>query len=86
MSETKVTRRGVYKDLTKSPHVFNSPCGDSFKFASAKKLEIYTRDVQKEIEKLDKALARHGLRDALPPEIVTMLHRYMYRVFYHAEG
>lgn len=86
MSETNVTRRGVYKDLTQSPHEFISPCGDSFKFPSAKKLEIYTRDVQKEIERLDKALARLGLLDALPPEIVQLLHRYTYRAFYNVEG
>ena len=81
MTEIK-TRRGVYKDLTKSPYVYESPYGDSFKFPSAKRLEIYTRDVEKEIERVRKALDRLNLLDQLPEEITSLIFRTVYKAFY----
>ncbi len=82
MEETKVSRRGVYKDLSLSPYEYVNPYGDIFKFPSQKKLEIYARDVSKEIEKVSKFLSTSGLADYLPGEIVQMLYRYTYRSFY----
>lgn len=76
--------RGVYYDLTKSPYVYETPYGDIFKFPSQKKLEIYTRDITKEIERLTKALARNGLVDMLPYEIIGTLYRFTYRAFYRS--
>ena len=78
----KVTRRGVYKDLDASPYEFHSPYGDSFKFSSAKKLEIYTRDIPGEIDRLTKALCRLDLPEYIPEEIVSLLYRKAHQAFY----
>lgn len=82
MQEPIKSRRGVYYDLDKSPYEFTSPYGDLFKFSSSKKLEIYTRDITKETERLTKVLDRNGLKQLLPDEIVQMLYRMAYRGFY----
>lgn len=76
------SRRGVYYDLTKSPYEYSSPYGDCFKFSSAKKLEIYTRDIQKELDKAEAFFNRHTLHDLLPVEIVDMIKRRIYRALY----
>lgn len=81
-NDAKVSRRGVYYDLTESPYEYNSPYGDSFKFSSAKKLEIYTRDVEKELTRADTFFARNGLGKLLPEEIRTMVRRAVYLAFY----
>ena len=54
MENTPVSRRGVYKDLSVSPYEFKSPYGDSFKFPSQKKLDIYTRDIDQELKRITK--------------------------------
>lgn len=82
MSEPIKTARGVYLDLTKSPYEYQTPYGDLFKFSSAKKLEIYTRDIVKEIARLEKLVERHGMGDFLPDEIIQLLTRAVYRAFY----
>lgn len=84
MSDVKKTRRGVYLDLNQSPYVCKSPYGDLFRFSSQKKLEIYTRDVEKEIKRLDDLLDRHNLRQHIPNEIVELLKRSVYKSFYHS--
>lgn len=76
------SRRGVYYDLSKSPYEFTSPYGDLFKFSSAKKLEIYTRDIQRELEKADAFFKRHTLNELLPVEIIDMIKRRIYRALY----
>lgn len=81
MSDVK-SRRGVYYDITKSPYEFTSPYGDCYKFSSKKKLEIYTRDIQKELDKADAFFDRHTLHDLLPVEIVDMIKRRIYRALY----
>ena len=83
MENTPVSRRGVYKDLSLSPYEYKSPYGDSFKFASQKKLDIYARDVQKELDRVSKFVSRLSLEDYLPWEIIQMLYRYTYHAFYH---
>ena len=82
MGKTPVSRRGVYRDLSLSPYEYESPYGDLFKFPSQKKLEIYARDVENEIAKINKALDRLEMREHLPFEIVMMLHRLVYHGFY----
>lgn len=82
MSDIVVSSRGVYYDLTKSPYEFNTPYGDLFKFSSAKKLEIYTRDVPKELKRLENVLDRHDMKDFLPCEIIQLLQRAVYKSFY----
>ena len=82
MAEPIKSRRGVYYDLTKSPYEYTTPYGDLFKFSSAKKLEIYARDVGKEIDRVSKLIARHDLADFIPHEIQHLLYRSMYKSFY----
>ncbi len=87
MGETPVSRRGVYKDLSLSPYEYKSPYGDLFKFSSQKKLDIYTRDIKKEKDRVAKFLTRQGLDEMLPCEIILMIYRYTYRGFYrNVEG
>lgn len=76
------SRRGVYYDLSKSPYEYKTPYGDLFKFSSAKKLEIYKREIPNEINRLYKLLERHEMGDFLPNEIVIMLVKAISRAFY----
>lgn len=76
------SKRGVYYDLTKSPYGYETPYGDLFRFSSQKKLEIYTRDIIKEIIRLDRLLERNDLLEFLPEEIVQLLYRSVYHAFY----
>lgn len=82
MSEDKVSRRGVYRDLSLSPYEYHSPYGDIFKFPSEKKLEMYARDIQKELDRITKTVERLQLEEYLPHEIIRLLHRSTYRAFY----
>lgn len=77
-----VSRRGVYYDLNKSPYEFTTPYGDLFKFSSAKKLEIYTRDIEKELNKVDKLIERNDLKSFVPDEIVQLIKKAVYECFY----
>lgn len=85
MPEKPITRRGVYKDLSLSPYEYESPYGDLFKFPSAKRLEIYSREIEKEIDRIDKALERTGAISFLPGEIVQLIYRSAYRGFYRKQ-
>lgn len=82
MSDGIVSRYGVYRDLTKSPYEYVSPYGDLFKFPSEKKLEIYTREIQKELDQVTKALNRLHLVDYIPGEITQLLYRSTYKALY----
>lgn len=81
-NDVRVSRRGVYYDLTLSPYEFNTPYGDLFKFSSKKKLDIYTRDIVKEIKRVDDLLERHDLEKLVPVEIVDLIKRSIYKSFY----
>lgn len=76
------TRRGVYLDLTQSPYEYRTPYGDLFKFSSAKKLEIYSRDVVKELDRINATLNRNQLSTLLPREICSFINRMVYKAFY----
>lgn len=82
MKNTPVSRYGVYRDLSLSPYEYETPYGDSFKFPSQKKLEVYARDVPKEIERITKTVDRLGLGDFIPGEIINLLYRSTYKAFY----
>ena len=87
MEKGVVSRYGVYRDLEKSPYGFHSPYGDLFKFRSQKKLEIYTRDIQKETDRVSKFVDHLGLDKHLPGEIIQLLYRATYKALYdHIEG
>lgn len=77
------SRRGVYYNLNKSPYEFTTPYGDSFKFPSEKKLEIYKRDIDKEVERINKALKRLDIDKRIPNEIVNLIMKEVYRAFYY---
>ena len=83
MSEKPVVSRyGVYRDLSQSPYEYESPYGDLFKFPSEKKLEIYTREIQTELDRVSKFVERLHLEDILPGEIVQLLYRSTYKALY----
>lgn len=82
MERPIVSARGVYYDLTKSPYEYKSPYGDCFKFSSAKKLEIYTRDIPKELKRIDALVERHGLKDFATRECLDVMYHAMYMAFY----
>lgn len=82
MADDIVSRRGVYRDLSLSPYEYTNPYGDLFKFSSAKKMEIYTRDIPKEMHRLDKLVERHDLAHLLPEDTLHQLRRAVYRSFY----
>ena len=80
--KTPISRRGVYYDLSVSPYEYITPYGEIFKFSSPKKLEIYTRDVLKEIERMNKLIDRYDLKSLIPDEIIQLLVRCVYKAFY----
>lgn len=82
MNEGVVSRYGVYRDLSQSPYEYESPYGDLFKFRSQKKLDIYRREIQKEIERVSKCIGRLGLEEYVPGEIVQLLYRSTYQALY----
>lgn len=82
MTDGKISRRGVYYDLSLSPYEFITPYGDKFKFSSAKKMEIYVRDVEKELKRIDAVFDRHDLRKIVPVEIIDLIRRKVYKAFY----
>lgn len=77
-----VSRRGVYYDLKKSPYEYKTPYGDLLKFSSKKKLEIYSRDIPKQIKRLDDLIVRYELEEFIPKEIYTLLVRGVHQSFY----
>ena len=82
MTEPIKSRRGVYYDLDKSPYEYTTPYGDLFKFSSKKKLEIYTRDIDKELERVNKFVKRNELERFIPDEIKLLIKRAVYKSFY----
>lgn len=82
MTGAKISRRGVYYDLTLSPYEVKTAYGDIFKFSSKKKLEIYKRDAPKEIQRVDALFARHDLVGFIPDEIIDLVKREMLKAFY----
>lgn len=82
MARPTKSRRGVYYDLNKSPYEYTNSYGDSFKFPSQKKLEVYTAGIVKEIERVTKLISRNELWDFIPTEIVQLIYRETYRAYY----
>lgn len=56
-----VSRRGVYHDLTISPYVYKTPYGDILKFPSQKKIDVYTRQVDKTLGQIWGQFIRIGI-------------------------
>lgn len=83
MTEPIKTRRGVYIDLEKSPYGYLTPYGDLYKFSSQKRLEIYRRDIIKELARADKLFERHELYGFLPDESLDLIRRAIFKAFYN---
>ena len=81
-NDVKISRRGVYYDLTLSPYEYTTPYGDTFKFSSEKKLAIYTRDVVKEVKRVEDLFKRNDLKKLVPDEIIELVKRAVYTAFY----
>lgn len=73
--EAKVSRRGYYYDLSKSPYGYTSPYGDFYKLPSAKKLEMMERESGAAIGRVNKLIERNNLENFLPVEIIVLLHK-----------
>ena len=78
MDEPIKSRRGYYYDLSKSPYEYESPYGDLFKFPSEKQLEIYRRDIEKELNRIDKALDKTGCRNVLRGSTIQTIYKAVY--------
>ena len=75
MSDVIRSQRGVYYDLSKSPYEYRTSYGDTLKFRSPKKLEIFERELPKELDRLESLIDRNDLRDFLPVEVVQLIRR-----------
>lgn len=82
MKKARVTARGVFKDLSISPYVYKTPYGDLFRFRSAKKLEMYEREIVKDLDRLESAIDRNDVRRFLTPDVITGIERAVYRATY----
>lgn len=82
----KKSRRGYYYDLNESPYAYESPYGDLFKLPSEKQLEIFSRNVQKEVERIDKVFDRVGCKPFLTDNVKRAVYRSVYRSFYKRMG
>lgn len=78
-----VSVKGFYYDLEKSPHVWTSPCGDSYRLPSAKRVEMMEKYSTQEIHKLSRFLDKTGLTETLPPEIIRLLQRSLLDAVYN---
>ena len=70
-----VSVKGFYYDLEHSPHVWVSPCGDSYRLPSAKRKEMMGKYSRQELDRLERFLVKSGLEKTLPPEINHLLQR-----------
>lgn len=82
MGNEVVSRYGVYRDLNQSPYEYKSPYGDLFKFPSQKKLDMYTRDIQNELDRITKTVNRLHLGEFIPAEVIQLLYRSTYKALY----
>lgn len=78
-----VSAKGYYYNLEKSPYVWISPYGDSYKLPSRKRVEMIEKQVPEALSRLDKLLEKYELRDSLPPDLVTLLGRYLVNAVYN---
>lgn len=82
MQERIVSQRGVFRDLSLSPYEYKNSYGDSFKFPSAKKLEIYEREIAKEEVRLDRFFERNGLSNKLPIDVLYLIYQSAHQALY----
>lgn len=74
-----VSVKGYYYDLEKSPYVWESPYGDSFKLPSKKRLQMMEKRVPIALHRLEKLLVAHNLKDIMPEELKVLVAKYVIR-------
>lgn len=69
--------KGYYYDLSKSPYVWESPYGDTYKLPSQKRLEMMGKRSEIALHRLEKLLDAHNLREIMPEELRVLLAKYV---------
>ncbi len=82
MTRPDVSVKGYYYNLDKSPYVWTSPYGDSFKLPSAKRLEMMDKRCADALGRLDKLLDCYDLKHVLPDDLSRLLARYIIKAVY----
>lgn len=71
-----MSAKGYYYDLEKSPYVYVSPYGDSYKLPSRKRLEMMHKYVTDELARIDRFLEKRNISEHIPDEIKVLLKKY----------
>lgn len=77
-----VSVRGYYYNLDKSPYVWKSPYGDSYKLPSEKRVQMMDRRSTQALNRFDKLLIHHDLGQVLPDELNVLLRKYIIEAVY----
>lgn len=77
-----VSVKGYYYNLDKSPYVWKSPYGDSFKLPSKKRVELMDKRVYNALTRYEKLLAAHNLESVLPDDLQRLVGRYIVQSVY----
>ena len=77
-----VSVKGYYYNLDKSPYVWFSPYGDSFKLPSKKRLEMMEKRVPVALHRWEKLMETHDLKEVLPPDLERLIAKYIIQAVY----
>ena len=80
--DVRISRRGVYYDLSLSPYEYKTSYGDILKFRSQKKLDMYEKTFRKKLEAVKWSLDRHGLSDFVTPDVIKTLEQLIHEALY----
>lgn len=72
-----VSVKGYWYNLEKSPYVWVSPYGDSYRLPSQKRLEMMEKRTEDELRRLDKLLDRNDLRRMIPEQMIDLIRHYV---------
>jgi len=77
-----VSRSGVYYDVTNSPHIFVSEYGEDLKFSSAKKLEMFEKQLPERVRKVQKVVyllnSYLGTVFKIKPSVMARIEQTLY--------
>ena len=82
MTKPAISRKGVYYNLDLSPYKYVTPFGKEFRFSSKKKLEIYQREIDEQMRRLDKFIHRNNLKHCMDADIYVYLSKLCYEGLY----
>jgi hypothetical protein len=77
-----VSRRGVYYNVSESPYEYKTSWGDILHFSSAKRLEIYTRELPKRAKQVEKSFIRISSLSGLDLRFTPMLLKHVEMALY----